>query len=198
MHSERSRLHRLAEHLPVESGGIRLRMLEVRDAARYVLGATDPQTARWAYAREDDLTPADVAERIVGVYRDDAERGHAARFAIADAATDDYVGVMTFFDDRDDSVEIGFVITPDRRGVGVARGALAVTEHVAQRAGYSTLRARTDVENSAARRTLTKAGYLEAGDPTPPISASLEGVLLQPFAKPLCDPASPLPPPTER
>lgn len=183
--SAKTRIHELAEQMPVERNGIRLRMLEARDAVRYSIGVADEETARWGYVENSATSPEIVAEQITGTFRDDAERGYAVRFAIADSETDDYLGLMAFFDDQGDSVEIGFMLTPDSRGKGVAQGALAATALVAERAGYTSLRARTAVGNAAAHRTLERAGYRHAGDPQAPISEGLEGVLLQPFVKPL-------------
>lgn len=182
-----ARMHRLAPHLPLEVEGLRLRQLVPGDAARFRMGESDPETARWAYTGEDEATVEVIAERIQGQYRDDAARGHAVRLAIADPETDDYLGLMSFFDDRGESIEIGFVVTPDSRGKQVARRALAATDELARRAGYAALRARADVGNAAAHRTLERAGYQRAGAPEAPVSAGLEHVLLQPFRKELTD-----------
>lgn len=178
-----TRMHRIARHLPIEVDGIRLRTLEVGDAAGYSTGESDPETARWAYTRESDASPEAVAERIRGRYREDARSGHALRLAIADPETDEYQGLMSFFDDRDDSVEVGFVITPDARGRRVAQRALAAADELARRVGYTSLRARTDVGNVAALRTLGRAGYAQTGDAEAPVSAGLDHVRLLPFAK---------------
>lgn len=156
---EDSRLHRLVDLVPVDVGRVRLRQLETRDAPRYSLGAEDPETLRWAYIADAENTPEAVAARIDGRYRDDSLAGHAVRLAIADAATDTYLGLMSFFDDRGDSVEIGFVLTPDSRGRGVISAALDATAELARRTGYAVLRGRTDVRNTAARHTAS-AGVL--------------------------------------
>lgn len=179
------RMPQLTSRLPIELDGIRLRELTVSDAARYRMGETDPETVRWAYTREGHPSEAEIARRIMQDYRDDATRGHALRAAIADAESDEYLGLMTFFDDRGDSVEIGFIIAPDARGKRVAQRSLAATEELARRAGYAVLRARTDVDNAAARRTLERAGFTAVGVPEPPISRGLEHVRLQRFEKAL-------------
>src|SRR5699024_10100822 len=126
--------------------------------------------------------------RITEQFPADARTGHALRIAIADPESDEYLGLMAFFDDRDASVEIGFVITPDARGRSVAKRAIAATEELARRVGYGALRARTDVANEAAKRTLVAAGYRPVGGPEPPVSEDLEErVLLQRFEKPLVE-----------
>lgn len=180
-----SRIIRLSELVPIEVDGILLRPLETRDAHRYSLGASDPETERWAYITDADNTPESVAARIEGQYRDDALSSRAVRLAIADAATDEYLGLMSFFDDRGDSVEIGFVLGPDSRGRGVIGPALDATAELARRAGYSCLRGRTDVDNTAARRTLERSGYTTVGEPTPPITPGFDDVRLQAYELPL-------------
>lgn len=190
-----SRILQLSDLVPIEVGRIRLRPLETRDAHRYSVCASDPETERWAYITDAATTPEAVAARIEGQYRDDALSGRAVRLTIADATTDDYLGLMSFFDDRGDSVEIGFVLGPESRGRGVIGPALEATAELARQAGYTSLRGRTDVHNGAARRTLERAGYAPVGEPTPPVTPGFEHVRLQAYELPLtAGPTSPTSP----
>lgn len=176
-----TRLHALSNLLPFSGTDVRLRELAEDDAARMALGAADPSTQRWAYTREDDLSVAAVVDRIRGQYRDEADRGDVLRLAVADPETDRYLGLLALFADRGSSVEVGFVIVPDSRGSGVAQRTLLASAELARLAGYTELRARTDVENHAAQRTLERAGFQAVGAPKPPISEQLQHVRLQPY-----------------
>lgn len=179
------RIQELLRKLPFDYGDVRLRAFEVEDAERHSAAESDPLTRRWSYSEPGDNSAKAVEQAIAEKFLEDAEQGHAVRMVIADAATDRYLGHMAFFDDRDSSVEIGFVLSPDARGGGLAQRALAATEELAKLTGYGALRARTDVENKAAMRVLSAAGYEFAGERSRPISQSLPGVWLQPFVRDL-------------
>lgn len=171
----------IADRVPLEAAGVRLRLLVPGDAEDHRRDQVDPQTLRWAYTREEVGDGAAVAERIAGRYRDEQLAGHALRLAITDPGTGEYLGLLVFFDDRGRDVEVGFTVSPDARGRGVAQRTLAAAAELARRAGYTCLRARTDVDNHPARRTLVRAGYAEVGDPRPPISPGLDHVRLQAY-----------------
>lgn len=193
-----NRMRALIEQLPLEWAGVRLRELRLRDAERLGMGAADPLTQRWAYLQEDDTSPEAMRQRIQQQYRDEAAQGEVVRLAITEPGSDHYLGLLAFFAEQSSdseraahpkgsepahSVEIGFVVTPDQRGAGVAGRALAAGAELARRAGYGVLRARTDVENTAAQRTLEAAQYRPVGEPAPPRAEHLQHVRLQEYRR---------------
>ena len=184
------RLLRLHERLPFTDEGLVLRTLDAADAAAYCAGEADPETLRWAYTPEGRLTEQAARERIVEQFPQEALNGVAVRLAIADAATNEFLGHIAYFDDQTTSAEVGFVIAPGARGKRVATRALAAAARLAAHTGYAHLRARTDVNNAVAQRTLERAGFTAVGEPVAPITAGLEHVRLQPFTLPLDDTAA--------
>ncbi len=149
--------------LPLQDDRVRLRPLHHGDAAAYAEGTEDPGVREYGHLPEPEYTPESVRQMI---YRDVApglERGDLAVLAIADGATDQFVGSLVIFDVSDHSAEVGFWVHPDHRGSGVTASALGLAARFARDCGLQELTARTLPENTASRRVLEAAGFALRG-----------------------------------
>lgn len=153
--------------LPRSSRCVTLRPLEHRDATAYAAGAADPDVRRLAYLPEPEYTPGRVRELIDTTVEEGLSSGTLAVLALADAATDDFLGSMVIFDVTVDSAEVGFWVAPAGRGRGVAAAGLRLACDLARARGMTHLRARTDVDNAASRTVLERAGFRPVGAPAP-------------------------------
>jgi RimJ/RimL family protein N-acetyltransferase len=70
-------------------------------------------------------------------------------------------GIGFFGPPADGTVEIGYGLAPSARGHGYAAEALAALVRRAAELGAHTVRARTETENAASRRTLERTGFVE-------------------------------------
>jgi RimJ/RimL family protein N-acetyltransferase len=109
-----------------------------------------------AAAREyvHEFVPARMAE------------GRAIVLALADATTDDFLGiVMVFFADWEErTVELGFWLTREARGRGAAvAGIRMMSDWVIRALGFERIWGLTQPDNAGALRALDGAGFQREG-----------------------------------
>lgn len=155
----------IAEHLPRGVDDVIVRQLAHRDAEPFALGTTDQAVRQYAHLPLTDYTPEIVREQIDGVILEGLHSNSLAVLAIADAASDQFLGSIVLFDFRDDRAEVGFWLAPSARGRAAAVRALAAITQVAAESGLSRLEARTVPDNAASRRVLEAAGFARVGQP---------------------------------
>lgn len=165
--------------LPRSTDTVTLRELAPRDAAAYAAGTADPDVQRFAHLPEPEYTPERVVDLIDTVLEEGLTSGSLAVLAVADEATDSFLGSLVVFDVTADSAEVGFWLAPAGRGRGAARQALRLAADAARDGGLSALRARTMVGNEASRRVLARAGFAPDGEPVLDTTPSGETALVQ-------------------
>jgi RimJ/RimL family protein N-acetyltransferase len=143
-----------------EIGDLRLRLLRPDDAADLAATCDDPRTHRFLMRLVSPYTVEDAREYIAGPAVD-AWRDGRAQWAIADAATDRYLGSIGVPRTQPsfDTAEIGFLVAPWARGRGVApRAAAAVADFLFQ---HGIRRAELHImpENVPSQRAALRAGF---------------------------------------
>lgn len=146
---------------PLTDGAISLRRRRASDLDAIVTASHDPEARRWL-----DDEPMDAEARRTSLARaDEAWRsGRAAPLVIADAATDEPVGMINL-QFRDDGVAtVAYGVFPAQRGRGVAPRAVRLLVGWARtelRVPQVLLEA--DEENVASIRVAEKAGFRRIG-----------------------------------
>jgi RimJ/RimL family protein N-acetyltransferase len=143
----------------IDTARLRLRLPHHADASAVVALMTDPETARW------NAVPAvvDLAAAIGWLARTaDWSDGDHASWAIADPATDEFLGVVSVHsinpDQRD--AEIGYRVVPAARGRGIATEAVtAATAWAFENLDLVRIELAHAVDNAASCRVATHAGY---------------------------------------
>lgn len=138
---------------------MRLRPLEVGDAAAFAEGASDAAVRRHAHLPEPDHTPDSVRAMVEREVRPGLARGDLAVLTIAEAATDAFAGSLVLFDVEDRAAEVGFWLHPGHRGRQLTSAAVRLASRFAADSGLVRLRARTAPENVASQRVLEGAGF---------------------------------------
>lgn len=157
-----------ASLLPIESGATRLRTLRDADAQAYAEGVTAIAVSRFGRAPRPAYTPASVREMIAESVAPGLERGDLAVLAIADAASDAFVGSLVVFDATDESAELGFWLHPDHRGRGHVARVLSAAHRFAAQSGLRTLTARVAPDNLVSQRRLEQAGFVRTAPESAP------------------------------
>lgn len=157
----------LLEH-PVTDDVIRVRRLEPRDAAAFVDGTTDAQVRQFAHLPLAEYTNQVFLEQLRGVIADGLRDGNLAVLAVADAATDEFLGSITLFDVdyTRGRAETGFWVTPAARGRGAAVRAVELVARWATQLGIVELIARADTANEASCAVLERADFILLDGPT--------------------------------
>lgn len=152
--------------LPLQSGDVRLRGLRAVDASSYAEGTEDADVRRYGHLPQPEYTPDSVREMITREVRPGMERGDLAVLAIADGASDAFMGSLVLFDVTESGAEVGFWVHPAHRGKGITVTALELAARFAAGSGLRELTARTLPENSASQRVLEGAGFTRTGRAT--------------------------------
>lgn len=154
----------------IELGPLRLRPQEERDLVRVVDGCADPECRRWMR-----LTESVTEERARVNWAEELHRmalGTGVRWAVADAGTDELVGMVGLFGMEERAVggaELGYWVHPDARGRGVATTASrAAARHALLPVedgglGRARVHALVGAENTPSLRVLAAAGFREIG-----------------------------------
>ena len=170
--------------LPLSDGKTRLRRLRPGDATAYAAGTKDPAVRRYGHLPESDYTPESVREIIAREVDPGLTRGDLAVLAIAEAASDAFMGSLVLFGVDDRRAEVGFWVHPEHRGKGITAEALDLATRFASESGMCELTARTSPENIASQRVLESAGYIGAA-PTVEIAPSGQRVDLLHYTRQL-------------
>lgn len=128
--------------------------------ARRIHGRAPGPDDRWApdYPFEGDL--AGTGAFLHAVERD-GEQGPFGYWRVAVRPDDVAIGGIGFKGPpQDGAVEVGYGLAPSARGNGYATEALLAIVDLAASLGVATVRADTDLDNTASQRVLEKAGFL--------------------------------------
>lgn len=151
---------------PVEltDGSIRLRRHHEGDVDGIVEQCADPETQRWT------TIPVPYERRRAEEYLTQVATGWKTggylAFAIADPATDEFLGTVDVRPDGSGTGDVGYGLRPSARGRGVMTTALRLVADWAfdpDRLGLEVLRWRAFVGNWASRRTAWKVGFRMEG-----------------------------------
>lgn len=129
------------------------------DAAPYAYGTEDAAVRAFAHLPAPQYTPESVTHMIDGVIAEGLARGDLAVLTIATTDSDDFAGSLVLFDVRDGSAEVGFWLSPEARGAGLAAAALGLAGRWAGASGLRVLTARTATGNLASQHVLEKGGF---------------------------------------
>lgn len=163
--------------LPIRNDQVVLRGMRPEDADAYAAGTDDGAVRKYGHLPEPEYTKDSVLALIRGPIRAGLDRGDLAVLTIADPSTDAFAGSLVLFGATNTSIEVGFWIHPDHRGNHLSTGALALATEFVRRSGFTSLTARTVLENVASQRALERSGYV-CGEPSRDTSPSGESVIL--------------------
>lgn len=160
-----------------------VRRLTYADAEPFAAGTEDAAVREFAHLPLPEYTPRVVRDQIDGVIQQGLEADSLAVLALADVATDAFLGSLVLFDLTEHSGEVGFWLAPHARGRGVAQKALHAASRLARGRGLDELRARTHPDNSASQRALTAAGFRTAGGVREETTPSGESIAVLSFRR---------------
>lgn len=167
---------KIADGLPCGEGDVIVRRLGHGDAEAFAAGTRDAAVRQHGHLPLSEYSAEIVREQIDGVISQGLNDGSLAVLGIADAPSDRFLGSIVLFDFREDRAEVGFWLTPEARGRGVAQKALRAVARVAAHAGLTHLDAWTVQENEGSRRVLEGVGFVQTGAPGEHVAPSGEKV----------------------
>jgi RimJ/RimL family protein N-acetyltransferase len=142
---------------PFLDGVIAVRLRRAADLDQIAAASHDPESRRWL-----DDEPMDAEARRTSMVRvEEAWRsGRAAPLVIADAVTDEPVGIINLQFRNDDVATIAYSVFPDSRGRGIApRAVQLLAEWAFGDVGLTQLLLEADEENTASLRVAEKCGF---------------------------------------
>ena len=146
--------------------GVRVRRLEERDTDRMLSGLADPQLLRDAGFPRSEHTADTVRELIVRTRPEQLRTGELAELAIADLATDEFLGSVILHSFRwwASQAEIGYWVLPEARGNRVAARAVRLLSRWAvEELGLTRIEAFVPIDNEASMRSVEHGGFTEEG-----------------------------------
>lgn len=170
--------------LPIRNDRVVLRALRPEDAAPYAAGTADAAVRRYGHLPEPEYTTASVLALIRGPIRAGLDRGDLAVLAIADPSKDNFAGSLVLFGAADTSIEVGFWIHHHHRGNNLAAAAVALATEFVRRSGFTSVTARTVLDNVASQRTLERLGYVR-GESSRVTAPSGESAILLHYRRPI-------------
>lgn len=151
---------------PLTDGTVTVRPRREADMEAIAAASRDAETRRWL---EDG--PMDAEARRTGVARGEAawRSGRAAPSVIADAATDEPVGMVNLQFRSDDVASVAYSVFPAHRGRGIApRAVRLVTTWAFRDLALTRLLLEADEANAASLRVAEKCGFRRLGTRTSP------------------------------
>ncbi|MFF2045283.1 GNAT family N-acetyltransferase [Kitasatospora sp. NPDC058170] len=151
---------------PLSDGVVVLRLRRVSDLGAIAAASHDPETRRWL-----DDTPMDEEARSTSMARvEEAWRsGRAAPLVIADAVTDEPVGIVNLQFRDDDVATVAYSVFPAGRGHGIApRAVRLLAEWALRDLGLTRLLLEANEANTASLRVAEKCRFERIGSRTPP------------------------------
>jgi RimJ/RimL family protein N-acetyltransferase len=147
---------------PLRDGEIVLRLRREEDVPAIALASRDPETRR---RLEDEPLTLERARDSVARTLEQWRSGRAAPFVIADAETDQVMGLLNLqFGDDEEVGELAVSVFPSSRGRGVASRALRlVAEWALEELKLQRVFAEAAVDNTASVRAIEKAGFRREG-----------------------------------
>ncbi len=151
---------------PLADGVVVVRLRQPSDVDPIARASHDPESLRWL----DDPPMDDEARRTAMDRAEDAWRsGRAAPLVIADAGTDEPVGIINLQFRSDDVAAVAYSVFPDRRGSGIAPRAVELVANWGFRElGLVQLLLEADEGNVASRRVAEKCGFRQLDRRTEP------------------------------
>lgn len=151
--------------LPLETPRMRVRRLRADDLRAFQAMRHDEEVGRWQgwTPIDDEAARAFLADMADGPW---LRPGAWCQLALADRASDAFVGDIGLFSPAqgDGAFEIGFSLSRDAQGRGLAREALAALLPAVLAAGAGArMQAIVDTRNDASVRLLQRLGFRLAG-----------------------------------
>jgi RimJ/RimL family protein N-acetyltransferase len=148
----------------LRDGDLVLRPKRRHDLDAITAACQDPEIPRWTFV-PSPYTRAD-AEAFLKRSREEHAAGTAAHFLAVDADSDTLLGAISVMeiDRQRGSGELGYWVTADARGRGVAtRAVRMITAWARDELGLMQLEIRAHKDNMPSRRVAEKAGYRDTG-----------------------------------
>ena len=146
---------------------IRVRLPRADDAPSIVRGLSDQEILRGTgIVVTYELSEDAVIERITTRWPTLSRTGDTLYLAIADLATDEYLGNVQLhaFKWDDAQCEIGYWVLPEARGRGVsAHATRLLSQWAIDVLGMERVEATADFDNEASQRSLERAGFVREG-----------------------------------
>lgn len=158
-------------------GVIVLRLRRTSDLDVIATASHDPDTRRWL-----DDTPMDADARQSSIARVEAawRSGQAAPLVVADAATDEPLGIVNLQFRDDDHATVAYSVFPENRGRGIAPRALQLlADWALGDIGLPRLLLEADEANTSSIRVAEKCRFRRIGRRTEPNGeGSLDTIIL--------------------
>jgi RimJ/RimL family protein N-acetyltransferase len=142
---------------PLTDGVVTVRLRRVSDVDAIAAASRDPDTRRWL-----DDEPMDDEARRTSVARVEQAwaSGRAAPLVIADAESDEPIGLVNVQFHDDEVATVAYSVFPERRGRGIApRATRLVAEWALSDLGLRQLLLEADQANAASVRVAEKCGF---------------------------------------
>lgn len=148
--------------VPLSDGTVVVRYRLASDLPTIVEASHDAETLRWMLdGPMDPAAAASSLDRVAEAFRS----GRSAPLVIADATTNQPVGLINLQFRSDDVATIAYSVFPDRRGRGIAgRSVELVKRWAAEELAVKDLLLEIDPSNRSSLRVAEKCGFLPVGD----------------------------------
>lgn len=150
--------------LPLQDGRIGLVPLAREHLPSLATLGNDPLVQR--FTRVPETFGTREAEWWLGLYERGWGDGSRAGFAIVELPAGAFVGMIAFVTLRLDTgdAEVGYIVTPQARGRGVAVGALSlITRWGLEEVGLARIELRAEIANPASLKVAERCGYIREG-----------------------------------
>jgi RimJ/RimL family protein N-acetyltransferase len=153
---------------PLSNDVVLLREPSLADSARIARGLHDPDVSHFAYSgRFSDITEDAVRGELMDAWAESHSEGKAIWFAITQPGEEAFLGILQLFRfdwDREMSAEMGFWITPEARGLGLAQAAVELaTRWAINDLGLERIEGLTEPNNTGALVVMKRAGFVTEG-----------------------------------
>jgi RimJ/RimL family protein N-acetyltransferase len=134
----------------------------VTDLPAIALASRDAETLHWMLDRPMDAIALETSlDRVADAFRS----GASAPMVVADAVTDEPVGLINLQFRSDDVATIAYSVFPDRRGRGIAGRSLElVARWATEELKVRELLLEIDEANRSSIRVAEKCGFVPLGD----------------------------------
>jgi len=144
---------------PLAGDGFVLRPFRADDVPADYAAIEHPSSARWLNTHSEGA-PEDVVREL----ESERDAGRMLTFTVADARDDRYLGAIVLFVREHETGELAYVIAPEARGRGLARGTVElVTAWAFAELSLVRLQLRIEPENEASCSVALHAGYRHEG-----------------------------------
>jgi RimJ/RimL family protein N-acetyltransferase len=142
---------------PFGDGVVAVRMRRAADLDAIAAASHDPETRRWL---EDEPMNDEARGTSMARVEEAWRNGSATPLVIADAVTDEPVGIINLQFRDDDVATIAYSVFPGSRGRGIApRAVQLLVQWALGEVGLTQLRLEADEANAASVRVAEKCGF---------------------------------------